>query len=155
MNHKRWALTAVALFFGGVLVGYLVGHLPRLDPFQKQERIQQGQSGIKLGSWEAKFKPPVSVRLPDANPVVTFDFEKVERILFDNLTATITNMTANSYTLSYVVLGYDSKGRRISEDRDAFLIGGHESVVKKITLQTSGSEVRPASSFLLAARADQ
>jgi hypothetical protein len=148
-------LTAVGLFFGGVLVGYFLGHVSRQDPSRKQESIQQGQPGTKLGSWETKFKPPASVRLPDANPVVTFEFEKVERVYFDNLTVTITNMTGSPYTLSYMVFGYDSKGRRVSEDEAAFQIGGHESVVKRITLQTSGSALRPASSFLHAARADQ
>jgi hypothetical protein len=154
MNHKWRVLTAVALVLGGLAVGYFLGRAP-WDVRQKRQSVQQVQPGTELGEWETKFKPPASVRLPDANPVVTFEFGKVERIFFDNLTVTVTNMTASPYTLTYVVFGYDLKGRRVSEDRDAFQIGGHESVVRKITLQTSGSEVRPASSFLLAARADR
>jgi hypothetical protein len=147
-------LTAVAIFLGGV-VGYFVGHVHLQSPFQKQGRIQQGQPSATLGSWETKFKPPASVRLPDTNPVVTFEFGKVERILLDNLTVTITNMTGSPYTLSYVVFGYDSKGSRVSEGKAAFQIGGHESVAREIWLETYGGTPRPASSFLLGARADQ
>ena len=155
MNPKWRVLAAVALFFGGVLVGYFVGHVPRLDPFRNQERTQQEPSGTKLGTWETTFKPPGSVRLPDANPVVTFEFGKVDQFVYDRLTVTITNMTASTYTLSYTIFGYDSKGRRVSESEAAFQIGGHESVIREIRMETYGVRPRTASSFLLAASAEQ
>ncbi len=136
-------------------MGYFVGQAFRQNPLQKQERIQQGQSGTKLGPWETRFKPPTSIRLPDANPVVTFEFGRVERVVYDNLTVTITNMTGGQYTLSYMVFGYDSKGRRVSEGEAEFQIGSRESVVREIQLQTYGLGPRHASSFLLVTRIDQ
>jgi len=155
MNRKRWLLVAAAIFFGGAFVGYFVGHFFRQNPFQKQERIQQGQSGRKLGPWEVQFKPPTLIQLPDGIPVIKFEFGKVERILRDNLTVTITNMTGRQWIVSYMVFGYDSKGRRVSEGNSQFQIGSQESVVREVWLSTYGMESRPASSFLLVATVEQ
>jgi hypothetical protein len=93
--------------------------------------------------------------LPDGNPVIRFEFGKVERFLADNLTVTITNMTGRQCIVAYTVFGYDSKGRRVSEDSAEFRIGSHESVVRGIWLSTYGLGRRPASSFLLVTTVEQ
>jgi hypothetical protein len=155
MNRNRWVLLAAAIFLAGTLVGYFVAQLFPQNALQKQGRIQQGRSGAKLGPWEAQFKPPTSIQLPDGNPVIRFEFGKVERIIFDTVTVTITNMTGRQWFVSYTVFGYDSKGRRVSEENAEFQIGSHESVVRGIWLSTYGLARRPASSFLLVTTVEQ
>ena len=125
----------------------------RQNPFQQQERIQQGQSGTILGSWETQFKPPTTIRLPDANPLIILKFGEVRRGFYDYLTVTISNMTGEPYTFSYVVFGYDSKALPVSEAHDDFQIGNHEIVAREISLQGHGPGPRPLSSFRLVTRA--
>ncbi len=127
----------------------------RQNPRQNQERIQQGQSGTILGSWETQFKPPATIRLPDENPLIILKFGEVRPGFYDYLTATITNITGEPYTLSYVVSGYDSKGMPVCEAHDDFQIGNHEIVAREISLQGHGPGPRPLSSFRPVARASR
>jgi hypothetical protein len=155
MNRKQWVLAAVVIFIAGGVVGYFGGQLFHQKAFQKQEHIQQAASGTELGPWEVQFRPPATIQLPDRNPVIRFEFGKAERISRDNLTVAITNMTGRQCILSYVVFGYDSKGRRVSEAKARFQIGSRESVVREVWLDTYGLDSRPASSFLLVTTVEQ
>ena len=46
-----------------------------------------------IGKWGGEVQAPPTARLPEANPVVEFEFGSVQRIFLDSLTVTITNMT--------------------------------------------------------------
>jgi uncharacterized protein YneF (UPF0154 family) len=155
MSGKRWVLVIAATFLGGAFGGYFVGHLIRKSPIQEEERIRPRQTRTKLGSWEVQFKPPASIQLPDGQPLIRFEFGKVEKIIFDELTVTITNITGRQCIVGFTVFGYDSKGRRVSEGSAEFQIGSHESVVRDVWLSTYGLGRRPASSFLLVTTVEQ
>jgi len=124
----------------------------RQNPFQTQGRIEQGPSGTILGSWETQFEPPTTIRLPDTNPLVIFEFGRVRRDFYDDMTVTIKNMTGEAYTLSYIIFGYDSRAMPVNEAHDDLQIGNHETVVREISLHGNGLGSRPLSSFRLVAR---
>jgi len=88
--------------------------------------------------WIAEFKMPGSFGLPGKAPVVKCGFQPDDEImaLAGTFQATFTNLTARKYLLEYQVVGYDARGRRVSEGVDKFTISSHETVMRELDLNS-------------------
>jgi hypothetical protein len=133
MSNVRWQQAAAAtvlavLFF---LAGFFVGRQPHEGP---RVPAQAQQAKPRLGQWTVTFKPPASVHVPEAQPILKFEFERSSSRALDVLPVTISNLSERPYLVSCRLYGYDSRGRRMSGQEDVFAIGRRERVLREVRL---------------------
>ena len=128
----RNMLLAVLLLGTGLGIGYYLG---RHSTAQEKTSRKDTAKNI-LGPWQAKFSVPGSAALPQQTPVIQCTFSKPPEYRVGFLSATFTNLNDRPYVVMYAILGYDEKGRKISEGKDDFVIGKHESVVRKVFVES-------------------
>jgi hypothetical protein len=80
-----------------------------------------------------------SANLPEQTPIIKCSLSKPLEYGLGFLSITFTNLSGPSFFVKYTILGYDEKGRRISEGTDEFAIGGHESMVRKVFVESQAS----------------
>ncbi len=146
------------VFITGVVFGYSIAL------YRSRGRAAVPGTTTTLGPWAATFKVPSSMRLPDKDPVLKFEFTRDRMASLDELKLTVSNLTDQSYLVTYGIYAYNTKGKRVSGDFDKFAIGKHESVIRQIMLSTYGSapslppEVDPqmrASTFTLSVKVEK
>jgi hypothetical protein len=131
-------LIPIALVALGFALGYYAGRRSMglrgtMNPGPVPLPQQPASPETKLGPWAASFHIPGSVQMPDKTPVIKCEFKAIK---FGYLYVTITNLTSPSYLVRYNIYGYDAKRRRVSDGEDQFAIGRHESVVRKVMLNS-------------------
>lgn len=128
--NKRQALIAISILGLGFAGGYCVGRHPR--------NLATLISDAKHGAWVAHFKMPGSFGLPEKAPVIKCSFRPDDQImaLAGMFQATMTNLTDRRYIVQYQIVGYDAQERRVSEGGDGFTIGGHETVMRQLNLDS-------------------
>jgi len=147
-------LTAVLLLLTVVIAwfSYILAKAEHHTPAQTRQPEAQQQSTPKrvLGPWQGKLAVPGSLSLPSDSPVIKLSTAKTPEFKAGYLHLTFANLSDRSYTVKYVVLGYNGKGQRISQGTDQFLVGRRESVVRQDFLGSEGSVgSNPGSSFVV------
>lgn len=126
-------LIAIVLLAAGFLAGFYAGHRDSRSSDLTKQAAQAPAATNEVGQWKARFRFPGSVQMPDAHPLIRYDFQDApDASGFAGVT--ITNLSDRPYVVDYHVYGYDSEGRRVSDGEDEFAIGRRESVVRKILL---------------------
>src|SRR2546426_2231231 len=126
---KKLLISIVLVTFGFTLGYYAGGHSSGLPRTAKPE--QAGK--VQLGPWVASSHIPGSLQMPDKSPLIRCEFQSIR---FGSIHLTVTNLVGRSYLVRYNIYGYNVKGRRVSDGYDEFAIGGQESVVRKVILNT-------------------
>jgi len=147
---KSKTRAAVGLIAVGFMLGYFAGrHSARLPesttprlPQSTMPGAQTSQRGTELGTWGANLRIPAFVQLPDESPLIECDFEESPNIYSGLMHVTVTNLTSRAYLVRLYVYGYDSENRRVSDAKEEFEIGGHESVVRQILLRSQVLDLR-------------
>ena|SRR5215831_2663371 len=132
----RSIFLALLLFAAGFGLGYYVGRNPALS---KSFSLRSQQSG----SWRAELKISGSVQLPTDSPILKCSLSKPAEYNLGFVTVTHKNLTDRSFIVNYAIFGYDGKGRRVSEGVDEFVIGRHESVLRKVFLESHSASFKP------------
>jgi len=147
---KRRTRAAIGLLALGFILGYFAGRhsikvperTPPRPPPSTPPAAQTSQHGTELGSWGANLKIPASVQVPEESPLIKCDFEESPDIYSGLMNVTVTNLTSRAYLVKLFLYGYDSENRRVSEAKDEFEIGGHESAFRQILLWSQVAGLR-------------
>jgi hypothetical protein len=103
-----------------------------------------------LGPWQAKLMVPGTASLPSANPLIKCSLLKTADFNVGYLHLAFVNLSDQSYVVKYIVLGYNTKGQRISQGDDEFAIGKRESVVRQDFLNSQDAVIsNPGSNFVI------
>ena len=148
-RNLRW-LGGTALFLAGAIVSFLAirywrGVSPSLTP-----AIEQTTNSHNWG-FQANFKPPAHViaSAPDKTELLSFEFGRSKNRWEVLSTITIKNLTDLPYSISYQILGYNSKKQRVGHASDGVEIGARESTLREPFLIPDVSGVPSYSSFRL------
>jgi hypothetical protein len=123
----------IGLVAVGFVLGYFAGRYSLRLPGSTVPGAQSSHQGTELGPWTGSFKIPGSFHMPENSPFIRCDFGE-SPTAWGQMHVTITNLTGRSYLIRFSIYGYDSSARRISDAHDEFAIGGHESIVRGLTL---------------------
>ena len=94
-----------------------------VKPFPPQsDAVPQATAKHILGSWQAKLTVPGTASLPSENPVIKCSLLKTADFSAGYLHLAFANLSDQSYVVKYAVLGYNTKGERISQGNDEFAI---------------------------------
>jgi hypothetical protein len=103
-----------------------------------------------LGPRQAKLTVPGTASLPSENPVIKCSLLKTVDFSAGHLHLAFANLSDQSFLVKYIVLGYNTKGQRISQGNDEFAIGKRESVARQDFLNSQDAPIsNPGSLFLI------
>jgi len=147
---KNKTAAAVGLLAVGSMLGYFAGRYSIRQPESATPRLPQStrpgaqisQRGTELGTWTANLKIPGSVQVPDESPLIECDFEEPPDMYSGLMHVTVTSLTGRAYLVRLYVYGYDSENHRVSDAKDEFEIGAHESVLRQVLLSSQISDLR-------------
>jgi hypothetical protein len=102
-----------------------------------------------LGPWQAKLTVPGTASLPSEHPLIKCSLLKTADFSAGYLHLAFANLSDQSYVVKYIVLGYNTKGQRISQGNDEFAIGKRESVIRQDFLNGQDAVSNPGSLFVI------
>jgi hypothetical protein len=116
----------------------------------QSDAVPQATAKHILGPWQAKLTVPGTASLPSENPVIKCSLLKTADFSAGYLHLTFANLSDQSYVVKYAVLGYNTKGERISQGNDEFAILKRESVVRQDFLNSQDApSSNPGSRFVI------
>jgi hypothetical protein len=130
-------LRATGTLIGLFLLAGLFLCLSGCQTVPQSDAVPQATAKHILGTWQAKLTVPGTVSLPSENPVIKCSLLKTADFSAGYLHLTFANLSDQSYVVKYTVLGYNTKGERISQGNDEFAILKRESVVKDRIFSTA------------------
>jgi hypothetical protein len=145
-------LTVVLLLLTGVIAWYsyvLARAEKKVAVPPQSDAAPQATAKHILGPWQAKLTVPGTASLPSENPLIKCSLLKTADFNVGYLHLTFANLSSQSYVVKYIVLGYNTKGQRISQGNDDFAIGKHESVVRQDFLNSQDAVSNPGSLFVI------
>jgi hypothetical protein len=146
-------LTAVLLLLTGVIAWYsrVLARTGKTVAVRSQsDAAPQAIAKHILGPWQAKLTVPGTVSLPSENPLIKCSLSKTADFNAGYLHLTFANLSSQSYVVKYIVLGYNTKGQRISQGNDEFAIQKRETVARQDFLNSQDALMsKPGSTFVI------
>jgi hypothetical protein len=128
-------LKAVVLLLAGCIVGLVVarywtdrrGLLTLVTPAAQQT------TNLRHFGFQEDFTLPAHIVAngPEKTEILSFELDKPKSSLEDVPPITIKNLTDQAFSVSYQILGYDSKKRRVGQASDSIVIGARETALRE------------------------
>lgn len=129
-------LGAIVLLMAGCIVGLFAAHYWRGPSIFRAPPIQETAKSHYAG-FQSDFNLPANIVVNATDgrtKLLSFEIGKPQNDLENLPIIAIKNLTDRAYTVSYQVIGYDSKKQRVGQASDSFEIGPRETVLRQPSL---------------------